>query len=100
MASSYKTIFNKLGANVAVDNGNNIRQVVMDTTSKTAVVKPAKVYAGYVPDVSGLGLKDAVYLLEKEGMKVVIKGSGKVLAQSVPAGTKINKGQTILLQLS
>jgi len=100
MASSYKTIFNRLGTNVAIDNGNNIRQVMMDTVTKTVVVKPAKVYVGYVPDVSGLGLKDAVYLLEKEGMKVIIKGSGKVLAQSVPAGTKINKGQTILLQLS
>jgi cell division protein FtsI (penicillin-binding protein 3) len=100
MASSYMTIFNRLGTQVSLQNTNSIRQVSIDTMSKKIVANPAKVYAGYVPDVSGLGLKDAVYLLEKEGMRITIKGKGKVLSQSVPAGTKINKGQAIMLLLS
>ncbi len=100
MANSYKTLFNKLNTNAVVEGGATIKVAVMDSTTKSINLKSANVYMGYVPDVSGLGLKDAVYLLEKQGMKVMVKGSGKVLVQSVPAGTKINKGQTILLQLS
>jgi cell division protein FtsI (penicillin-binding protein 3) len=53
-----------------------------------------------VPDVSGLGLKDAVYLLEKEGLQVTVQGKGKVQQQSLTPGTKTFKGQTIILQLS
>lgn len=54
---------------------------------------------GMVPNVSGMGLKDALYLLENMGLKVIAKGSGKVINQSIPQGTKIEKGQTILIQL-
>jgi cell division protein FtsI (penicillin-binding protein 3) len=54
---------------------------------------------GTVPSVAGLGLKDALELLENKGLKVTIQGKGKVTAQSIPAGTALKKGQTIYLQL-
>jgi cell division protein FtsI (penicillin-binding protein 3) len=53
-----------------------------------------------VPNVLGMGLKDAVLLLETAGLNVQISGLGKVIGQSIPAGDKIVKGQTISLQLS
>jgi cell division protein FtsI (penicillin-binding protein 3) len=80
--------------------GNVIAKLVTDTTSKKINIEAAQVYKGFVPDVNGLGLKDAVYLLEKEGLHVQVEGKGKVQVQSVPAGTKALKGQTIILQLS
>lgn len=52
------------------------------------------------PAVIGLGLKDAVYLLENIGLQVSATGRGKIVYQSMPAGTKFNKGQTIALQLN
>lgn len=52
-----------------------------------------------VPDVKGMGAKDAIYLLEKEGMKVSIMGCGKVVSQSVNPGTAIIKGRSIKLKL-
>jgi len=52
-----------------------------------------------VPDVSGMGLKDALLILENAGLRVTVTGSGKVLAQSLPAGNKVVKGQSIHLQL-
>ena len=55
---------------------------------------------GTVPDVKGMGLKDALYLLENAGLRVVIKGAGKVSAQSLPGGSRINKEQTIIIELS
>lgn len=53
-----------------------------------------------VPSVMGMGLKDAVYLLENRGMAIEIRGRGKVVDQSLVAGTHFNKGQKIQLLLN
>jgi cell division protein FtsI (penicillin-binding protein 3) len=53
-----------------------------------------------IPNVVGMGLKDAVYLLENTGLKVAATGKGKVMNQSVLAGTNFKKGQTIALVLN
>ena len=45
-----------------------------------------------VPDVRGMGARDAVYLLEQSGLKVQIKGCGKVVKQSAVPGTVPHKG--------
>lgn len=55
---------------------------------------------GIVPDVKGMGLKDALYLLENAGLRVVIRGAGKVSSQSLAGGSRINKEQTIVIELS
>lgn len=53
-----------------------------------------------VPSVIGYGLKDAIYLLENIGLKVMVAGKGKVIYQSLTAGTPIKKSETIQLQLN
>ncbi len=55
---------------------------------------------GIVPDVRGLGLRDAVRLLEAQGLSVRVGGQGCVKSQSIAPGNKAVKGQTISLQLS
>ena len=52
-----------------------------------------------VPNVVGMGAKDAVYLLESMGLRVQITGIGKVKSQSIPAGNTLHKGRTIQLRL-
>lgn len=52
------------------------------------------------PNVVGMGLKDAVYLLENMGMKVTATGKGRVMNQSLLAGTIFNKNQNIALILN
>jgi len=52
------------------------------------------------PKVVGLGLKDAVYMLENYGLKVIAGGRGKVIYQSLPEGTTFAKGQSINIQLN
>lgn len=52
-----------------------------------------------VPDVKGLGLKDAIYSVENCGYRCVYEGSGHVTSQSPPAGAKKNKGETVTLIL-
>lgn len=57
------------------------------------------VQKGFVPDVVNMGLRDAVYILEKQGLNVQVQGSGTIRAQSLLPGTPAVKGQTIILQL-
>lgn len=52
-----------------------------------------------VPDVIGMGLKDALHLLENQHMLVTVKGMGAVYRQSVPGGSKAYKGQRIIIEL-
>ena len=52
-----------------------------------------------MPDIRGMGLKDALYLLENMGMKVKIKGKGKIINQSIPAGANVMKGLVVYVEL-
>jgi cell division protein FtsI (penicillin-binding protein 3) len=98
-AFSYRVLLNSMGNKTPIEGDGTITQLVTDSSRKIAL-QPKQVYDGYVPDVNGMGLKDAVYLLEKGGLQVEIKGRGRVQQQSVAPGTKTNKGQKIILQLS
>lgn len=53
-----------------------------------------------IPNVKGMGAKDAVYLLESKGLHVRLSGVGKVSKQSLNAGSYLHKGQTITLTLN
>jgi cell division protein FtsI (penicillin-binding protein 3) len=52
-----------------------------------------------VPSVVGMGLKDAVYLLENRGCIVKAQGIGRVVTQSLPPGTRANGRTSITLYL-
>ncbi len=52
-----------------------------------------------VPNVLGMGARDAVYLLEKSGLRVNLTGAGKVIAQSINHGQRVVKGSTISITL-
>lgn len=54
---------------------------------------------GVVPDVKGYDAPSAVKLLEERGINVKLSGSGYVVAQSIPAGTRTKPDQTITLHL-
>jgi cell division protein FtsI (penicillin-binding protein 3) len=53
-----------------------------------------------VPDVKGMGLKDALYLLESMDLHVSVNGSGKVKTQSMEPGSALVKKATIAIQLN
>ena len=57
------------------------------------------VSADLMPSLKGMGLKDALYLLENMKLKVVANGRGKVRSQSIREGTAVVKGQTVYLEL-
>ena len=55
---------------------------------------------GYMPDLRGMGIQDAIYLLESYGLVVEITGSGSVQSQSILKGNKFIKGSLIKLELA
>jgi cell division protein FtsI (penicillin-binding protein 3) len=69
-------------------------------TSNTPVISTRKMAKNSMPNVKGMGLKDALYLLESMNVKVVAKGRGKVINQSIEAGSLLKKGTTVVIELS
>jgi beta-lactam-binding protein with PASTA domain len=63
------------------------------------VMKGRQPVKGTMPDLTGLGLKDALEYCENQGWKLVVKGSGRVVSQSVLPGNLVTKGQTIQVEL-
>lgn len=55
---------------------------------------------GLMPNVEGMGARDAIFLLENKQLKVRIEGMGKVTEQSIPPGTKIVKGSQVTIKLN
>lgn len=56
-------------------------------------------FGARMPDVKGMGLKDALYVLEKTGLTVSVSGSGKVVNQSIGEDSEISKGQNVMIVL-
>ena len=52
-----------------------------------------------IPDVMGMGLADALFLLESRGLDVTFTGSGKVVYQSKEAGAALHHGDKIKIRL-
>lgn len=53
-----------------------------------------------VPDVRGMGLKDALYLLESGNIQVETRGTGKVKQQNIAPGNTVSKNQKLILELN
>ncbi|MDR2773318.1 MAG: PASTA domain-containing protein [Tannerella sp.] len=81
-----------------IDAGDNA-WVRIDTANRLLNVSGISVKRGVVPDVTGMGLRDAVFLLENRGLKVSYSGVGAVVKQSIEQGAAYNPGQNIHLTL-
>jgi cell division protein FtsI (penicillin-binding protein 3) len=66
---------------------------------QTITWKENEYQSGLMPDVTGMRLRDALYLLENAGLRVSYSGKGRISSQSIAANTKIKKGSTIKLDL-
>jgi cell division protein FtsI (penicillin-binding protein 3) len=71
-----------------------------EVQDNSIALQPEIMLPSKMPDVRGMGAKDAVYLLERKGIKVEVQGMGKVKKQSIAPGTPLRKYQNIQLQLS
>lgn len=63
------------------------------------VLKPRRIQFSNVPNVRGMGLRDALYILENAGLKVGAVGSGMVQKQSLQPGAEVPRGSYIQIEL-
>ena len=79
--------------------GNPIWGKASLTANAVKIEKADTSGQGTVPDVAGMGARDAVFLLEKKGIRVRLEGRGKVVSQSLAPGRKYNGSELCLLKL-
>ena len=87
------------GWNGSYVDGNPIWGRIERNGNSVTLIKMPVCGNGIMPDVTGMGARDAVYMLEARGLKVTVLGRGKVREQSVVAGNNIRKGQKCVLHL-
>ena len=82
-------------------NGSNIKStyVVSNSDNRGVSLKDLPIVENLVPNVVGMGAKDAVFALEDCGLRVSVSGFGSVVSQSVANGSKVVPGQTVALTL-
>ena len=86
----------------AVKPGNNTaaEYVLTDLNIKERPQFQQEKTSGHtIPNLTGMGARDAVYALEKRGVRATIKGRGKVKSQSLSAGTDVKQGMKCELYL-
>ncbi|MBN2486235.1 MAG: transpeptidase family protein [Bacteroidales bacterium] len=99
LSAETRKALRELGIKTVV--GDNIGDWVTTQRDGDKVVLGNKKIIGHLmPDVVSMGLKDALYLIENLGLNVQVKGRGSVRHQSVPPGTRITNGQTVVLEMS
>jgi len=81
------------------DNGRDSEWVVTKTGKQRVEFQNRLISHDQVPNVVGMGLTDALYLLENQGLTVRVRGSGIVKDQSIDPGQEYYKGQLITIEL-
>ena len=94
-----KQVLGKLGISYT-DSAKNQDWSNVYNSNTIPVINTRRVVKNSMPNVKGMGLKDALYLLESMNLKVVAKGRGKVTNQSIEAGKLLIKGTTVIIELS
>lgn len=103
LATDY--VLNMLGFNVingwggAYPFGNPIWGTINQDGNKFTFKEEKINRVNLVPDVKGMGARDAVYLLEKHGIKTIVVGRGRVIEQSIAPNDKVQKGMKCTLRL-
>lgn len=99
MQEELTLICNKLGVSTH-PTANEDEWVKAKQEGRSYFLKPNPVLNGKMPDISGMTLRDALYILGNQGLKVRVIGTGRVQSQSVSPGEAIQKGSSITITLS
>jgi cell division protein FtsI (penicillin-binding protein 3) len=80
-------------------NSSNAYMSQTTDSNGNIVLSPLAIQKNIVPNVIGMGLRDALQLLENQELRVMPSGKGKIISQSIAAGSTILKGQIINITL-
>lgn len=86
---------------VPLDSMSTNSEWAIALKGKNSVLLDTRIFReGLIPNVKGMGARDAVYVLENLGLKVQVQGRGFVKEQSITPGTRVTKGSRITIRLS
>ena len=93
-----RRVAGQLSPRVEFDRRKGWGRVAVDSLSRVRITSIAE-DRGVMPDVRGMGLKDALFLLESRNLRVRFSGQGAVIRQSIAPGSRISPGATVALTL-
>jgi cell division protein FtsI (penicillin-binding protein 3) len=94
--SDFKQLNNVLNVKLKNEVNTDIVSINAVAGSASGVV----VRDGKMPNVKGMGAKDAIYLLELNGLQPRINGYGRVMEQSPEPGTRVQANRTVYIRLN
>lgn len=101
LKKDFLTVFDEL--DMDLDGTRDVRETdwVMTASDKSenVMLMPRKITFSTVPNVKGMGLRDALFVLENSGLKVGSFGSGMVQSQSIQPGARVGRGTYIQIEL-
>lgn len=87
------------GMGIKVELNTEATWVATSTGADQVSMDERAIQKSQIPNVKGMGLQDALFLLESKGLRVRAVGIGTVKKQSIPAGSPAIKGNEITLEL-
>jgi cell division protein FtsI (penicillin-binding protein 3) len=93
------TSLGHLGVDYAVDGEVSSGWCRSSATEKGISIQNQRIHDDRVPNVVGMGAKDAVFLMENRGLVVKLEGVGAVASQSIEPGLVVKKGTEVKLEL-
>lgn len=94
-----REVASALDMSVTTDARRGWSLAEVDDSTQQAKFSQITTDAGKMPRVVGMGLKDAIYILESRGLRVGFTGHGRVTSQSVAAETTVRRGDYVQLVL-
>jgi len=95
--NDFVSVFNRLGVPVYTEGKATDLVITKRADAEVNLVGYID-QKGQVPDVKGMGLRDALFALESQGLIAEVSGYGRVSAQNIPPGTKVS-GQKVFIKL-
>ena len=93
-----KRILEQLGVRASI-HGVQDDEIGTSTSESKSVAFSAMEYDfDHMPDLHGMGVRDAVYEIERRGMRAKVKGMGTVVNQSIQAGATNQRGQIVEIE--
>jgi len=93
-------VFDELDLEIEEETGDS-EWILTNNKDSVVIVKDRVIpKQGVVPNVLGMGLKDALFILENHGLRVKVVGYGTVNRQSPAPGSRYQKRQQITISLS
>ncbi|MEP6844799.1 MAG: penicillin-binding protein [Panacibacter sp.] len=95
-----KQIMEAVGVNYKDSSVKTAQYAMVSKGDMQPVIRTQNINSKSMPQLSGMTLKDAVLACENMGLKVNVRGKGRVVLQSLLAGQTIRQGQQVSLQLN